>query len=105
MIYRASHEAGHSKVDHARFAGSTARKITRAAQGYDMLVSCGYFFFLPSILLVLVTAGTIAPDRALAASAMVVGSAVYFAVITWYNRIWVMPLMTAAFARPHPGVR
>jgi ATP-binding cassette subfamily B protein len=80
------------------FAGSTARKITRAAQGYDMLVSCGYFFFLPSILLVLVTAGTIAPDSALAASAMVVGSAVYFAVITWYNRIWVMPLMTAAFA-------
>ncbi|MEI9985867.1 MAG: ABC transporter ATP-binding protein [Aliidongia sp.] len=81
------------------FAGATARKITRAAQGYDMLVSCCYFFFLPSILLVLVTAGTIAPDSALAAATMLAGSAVYFAVITWYNRTRVMPLMTAAFAQ------
>jgi hypothetical protein len=49
------------------FAGATARKITRAAQGYDMVVSCCYFFFLPSILLVLVTAAVIAPESALAA--------------------------------------
>jgi len=81
------------------FAGATARKITRAAQGYDMLVSCCYFFFLPSILLVLVTAGTIAPDSALAAATMLAGSVVYFTVITWYNRTRVMPLMTAAFAQ------
>jgi ATP-binding cassette subfamily B protein len=80
------------------FPGATARKITRAAQGYDILVSCCYFFFLPSILLVLVTAGTIAPDSPAAAAAMLGGSLVYFAVITWYNRTYVMPLMTAAFA-------
>jgi ATP-binding cassette subfamily B protein len=80
------------------FAGATARKITRAAQGYDMVVSCCYFFFLPSILLVLVTAAVIAPESALAAAAMLAGSAVYFIVITWYNRTRVMPLMTAAFA-------
>jgi ATP-binding cassette subfamily B protein len=80
------------------FAGATARKITRAAQGYDMVVSCCYFFFLPSILLVLVTAAVIAPESALAAGAMLVGSVSYFIVITWYNRTRVMPLMTAAFA-------
>ena len=81
------------------FAGATARKITRAAQGYDMLVSCCYFFFLPSILLVLATAATIAPDSWLAAATMLAGSVVYFTVITWYNRTRVMPLMTAAFAQ------
>ncbi len=81
------------------FAGATARKITRAAQGYDMLVSCCYFFFLPSILLVLATAVTIAPDSWLAAVTMLAGSAVYFIVITWYNRTRVMPLMTAAYAQ------
>jgi ATP-binding cassette subfamily B protein len=80
------------------FAGSTARKVTRAAQGYDIFVSCCYFFFLPSILLVLATAATIAPESAWAAAAMLAGSAVYFIVITWYNRTRVMPLMTAAFA-------
>jgi ATP-binding cassette, subfamily B, bacterial len=81
------------------FAGATARKITRASQGYDILVSCCYFFFLPSILLVLVTAGTIAPESPAAAGAMVLGSLVYFVVITWYNRRYVMPLMTQAFAQ------
>ena len=80
------------------FAGATARKITRASQGYDILVSCCYFFFLPSALLVLVTAGTIAPDSQLAAGTMLGGSLLYFAVITWFNRKWVMPLMTTAFA-------
>jgi|HubBroStandDraft_1064217.scaffolds.fasta_scaffold00453_22 ATP-binding cassette subfamily B protein len=80
------------------FAGSTARKITRAAQGYDMLVSCCYFFFLPSILLVLLTTAMIAPESVLAAGAMLAGSLVYFVVITWYNTTRVMPLMTAAFA-------
>lgn len=80
------------------FAGATARKITRAAQGYDILVSCCYFFFLPSALLVLVTAATIAPGSALAAVAMLAGSLVYFIVIAWFNRTRVMPLMSAAFA-------
>jgi ATP-binding cassette subfamily B protein len=99
-------KAGFTKVQafdtswHAdNFAGATARKITRASQGYDILVSCCYFFFLPSILLVLVTAGTIAPESPEAAGAMLIGSLVYFVVITWFNRRYVMPLMTAAFAQ------
>jgi ATP-binding cassette subfamily B protein len=98
-------KAGFEKVQafetswHAdNFAGSTARKVTRAAQGYDMFVSCWYFFFLPSILLVLVTSTTIAVESPAAAGAMVLGSLLYFAVITWYNSKHVMPRMIEAFA-------
>jgi ATP-binding cassette subfamily B protein len=98
--------AGFAKVQafdtgwHAdNFAGSTARKVTRAAQGYDMFVSCCYFFFLPSILLVLVTAATIARESALAAAVLLAGSLVYFVVIAWYNTVSVMPLMKTAFAQ------
>jgi ATP-binding cassette subfamily B protein len=81
------------------FAGSTARKITRAAQGYDIFVSVCYFLFLPSVLLVLITAGTIMGDSALAALAMLLGAAIYFAVIGWFNLTRVMPLMKEAFAQ------
>jgi len=98
-------KAGFEKVQafetcwHAdNFAGSTARKVTRAAQGYDMFVSCWYFFFLPSILLVLVTSITIAVESPAAAAAMVAGSLLYFVVITWYNSKHVMPRMIEAFA-------
>jgi ATP-binding cassette subfamily B protein len=80
------------------FAGSTARKITRGAQGYDMFVSCIYFFFLPSALLVLVTACTILPASPAAAGAMLGGSVLYFVVIAWFNRRAVMPRLLEAFA-------
>jgi ATP-binding cassette subfamily B protein len=81
------------------FAGSTARKVTRAAHGYDMAVSCVYFFFLPSILLVLVTAASVALESPLAAGALLVGSTLYFALIAWYNTTRVMPRLQRAFAQ------
>ncbi len=80
------------------FAGATARKVTRAAQGYDIFVSCCYFFFLPSILLVFVTAATIAAATPLAAAAILAGSAVYFGVTVWFNTRHVMPRLLEAFA-------
>ncbi len=99
-------KAGFEKVQafdtswHAdNFAGSTARKVTRAAQGYDIFVSCCYFFFLPSILLVLVTAATIVGETPAAAASMLVGSLLYFVVIAWYNTQYVMPRMLDAFAQ------
>ena len=97
--------AGFAKVQafdtgwHAdNFAGSTARKVTRAAQGYDIFVSCCYFFFLPSMLLVLVTAATIAAATPLAAATMIAGSVIYFAVVVWFNTRHVMPRLLEAFA-------
>ncbi len=101
-IYRAGFEKcqGFDTSWHAdAFAGSTARKITRAAQGYDIFVSVCYFLFLPSIMLVLITAGTIVRDSALAAAAMLLGATVYFAVIGWFNLTRIMPLMKEAFAQ------
>jgi ATP-binding cassette subfamily B protein len=99
-------KAGFAKVQafdtgwHAdNFAGSTARKVTRAAQGYDILVSCCYFFFLPSALLVAVTAASIAAESPAAAAAMIGGSLVYFGAITWFNTAHVMPRLKDAFAQ------
>ena len=101
-IYRAGFEKcqGFDTSWHAdAFAGSTARKITRAAQGYDIFVSVSYFLFMPSILLVLITAGTIVGDSALAAAAMLLGATLYFVVIGWFNIKHVMPLMKEAFVQ------
>ena len=101
-IYRAGFEKcqGFDTSWHAdAFAGSTARKITRAAQGYDIFVSVSYFLFVPSILLVLITAGTIVGDSALAAAAMLLGATLYFVVIGWFNVKHVMPLMKEAFVQ------
>ena len=101
-IYRAGFKKcqGFDTSWHAdAFAGSTSRKITRAAQGYDIFVSVCYFLFLPSILLVLITAGTVAGDSALAAAAMLIGATIYFIVIGWFNLTRVMPLMKEAFAQ------
>ena len=100
-IYQAGFEKcqGFDTGWHANaFAGSTARKITRAGQGYDIFVSVCYFLFLPSILLVLITAGTIMDDSALAAAAMLIGATIYFIVVGWFNVTRVMPLMKEAFA-------
>ena len=98
-IYQAGFEKcqGFDTGWHANaFAGSTARKITRAGQGYDIFVSVCYFLFLPSILLVLITAGTIMDDSALAAAAMLIGATIYFIVVGWFNVTRVMPLMEAS---------
>ncbi len=83
-------------ADH--FAGSTARTVTRAAQGYDIFISCCYFLFIPAILLVFITALAIAPDSPAAAGAMVFGSTIYCLATIWFNATRVMPKMTRAFA-------
>lgn len=83
-------------ADH--FAGSTARTVTRAAQGYDIFISCCYFLFIPTILLVLITAIAILPDSPAAAAAMLIGSMVYCIATIWFNTTRVMPKMTRAFA-------
>jgi ATP-binding cassette, subfamily B, bacterial len=101
-IYRAGFDKcqGFDTSWHAdAFAGSTSRKVTRAAQGYDIFVSVSYFLFVPSILLVLITAGTIWRDSTLAAVAMLVGALLYFIAIAWFNLRQVMPAMKQAFAQ------
>ncbi|GGF26858.1 multidrug ABC transporter ATP-binding protein [Aliidongia dinghuensis] len=101
-IYQAGFEKcqGFDTSWHAdAFAGSTARKVTRGAQGYDIFVSVCYFLFLPSVLLVLITAATIVGDSALASTAMLLGAVVYFTAIGWFNLTRVMPLMKEAFAQ------